>query len=137
MRFRSEEGTRDVVPGKAVQRTAGQGDGPREHSGAAGAARGGDARLVTVPCIGPPSYGSPMERCPIVLVCCASRKVFFSGIAWCRCREILRNSPTAMRILKAALNAAEDGHAGIQELGGNATMLFYQSEEGSEVGLTW
>ncbi|PNH09997.1 1,4-Dihydroxy-2-naphthoyl-CoA synthase, peroxisomal [Tetrabaena socialis] len=52
-------------------------------------------------------------------------------VAWCR--EMLRNSPTALRILKAALNAAEDGQAGIQELGGNATLLFYQSEEGNEV----
>ena len=86
----------------------------------------------------------------------------------CRCREMLRNSPTALRLLKCALNAADDGHAGIQvtqvvpvaiadlrsvsrtpdacnvmpiahsrvrsqELGGNATMLFYQSEEGNEV----
>ena len=31
-----------------------------------------------------------------------------------RCREILRNSPTALRVLKAAMNAAEDGHEGIQ-----------------------
>lgn len=51
-------------------------------------------------------------------------------LAWCR--EMLRNSPTALRVLKAALNAAEDGQAGIQELGGNATLLFYQSAEGSE-----
>ncbi|KAG2452876.1 hypothetical protein HYH02_002220 [Chlamydomonas schloesseri] len=51
-------------------------------------------------------------------------------LVWCR--EMLRNSPTALRVLKAALNAAEDGQAGIQELGGNATMLFYQSEEGNE-----
>lgn len=51
-------------------------------------------------------------------------------IKWCR--EILRNSPTAIRLLKAALNAAEDGQAGIQQLGGDATMLFYQSEEGAE-----
>jgi len=48
------------------------------------------------------------------------------------CREILRNSPTAIRLTKNALNAAEDGQAGIQDLGGSATMLFYQSEEGSE-----
>jgi naphthoate synthase len=47
-------------------------------------------------------------------------------------REILRNSPTALRLLKSALNAAEDGQAGIQQLGGDATMLFYQSEEGNE-----
>eukprot|EP00877_Chromochloris_zofingiensis_P015125 jgi/Chrzof1/9867/Cz04g19010.t1_ECHID[v5.2] len=51
-------------------------------------------------------------------------------LVWCR--EILRNSPTALRILKSALNAAEDGQAGIQQLGGDATMLFYQSEEGNE-----
>eukprot|EP00271_Cylindrocystis_brebissonii_P015556 TRINITY_DN38480_c0_g1_i1.p1 TRINITY_DN38480_c0_g1~~TRINITY_DN38480_c0_g1_i1.p1 ORF type:complete len:346 (+),score=63.08 TRINITY_DN38480_c0_g1_i1:57-1094(+) len=48
------------------------------------------------------------------------------------CREILRNSPTAIRMCKAALNAAEDGHAGLQELAGNATLLFYGSEEGNE-----
>lgn len=53
---------------------------------------------------------------------------------WHRCREILRNSPTALRVLKSALNAAEDGQAGIQQLGGDATLLFYQSEEGNEVG---
>lgn len=51
-------------------------------------------------------------------------------VLWCR--EMLRNSPTALRVIKAALNAAEDGQAGIQELGGAATLLFYQSEEGSE-----
>jgi hypothetical protein len=47
---------------------------------------------------------------------------------------MLRNSPTALRVLKSALNAAEDGQAGIQQLGGDATLLFYQSEEGNEVG---
>jgi naphthoate synthase len=51
-------------------------------------------------------------------------------LVWCR--EMLRNSPTALRVLKSAMNAAEDGQAGIQELGGHATMLFYQSEEGNE-----
>lgn len=48
------------------------------------------------------------------------------------CREMLANSPTALRVLKAALNAADDGHAGLQELGGNATLLFYGSAEGNE-----
>jgi len=48
------------------------------------------------------------------------------------CREMVRNSPTALRMIKAAMNAQEDGAAGIQELGGHATMLFYHSEEGSE-----
>lgn len=47
-------------------------------------------------------------------------------------REILANSPMAIRCLKAALNADCDGQAGLQELAGCATMLFYQSEEGQE-----
>jgi len=51
-------------------------------------------------------------------------------IQWCR--EILANSPLAIRCLKAALNADCDGQAGLQELAGNATMLFYMSEEGQE-----
>ncbi len=48
------------------------------------------------------------------------------------CREILANSPMAVRCLKAALNADCDGQAGLQELAGNATLLFYMSEEGQE-----
>lgn len=51
-------------------------------------------------------------------------------IQWCR--EILANSPMAIRCLKAAFNADCDGQAGLQELAGNATMLFYMSEEGQE-----
>lgn len=51
-------------------------------------------------------------------------------VKWCR--EMLRNSPIALRCLKAALNADCDGQAGLQELAGNATMLFYMSEEGQE-----
>ncbi len=51
-------------------------------------------------------------------------------VQWCR--EILANSPTAIRCLKAALNADEDGQAGLMELAGNATSLFYQTEEGQE-----
>ncbi|KAH9773216.1 hypothetical protein KPL71_013271 [Citrus sinensis] len=47
-------------------------------------------------------------------------------------REILRNSPTAIRVLKSALNAVDDGHAGLQALGGDATLIFYGTEEGSE-----
>ncbi|HEX9879319.1 MAG TPA: 1,4-dihydroxy-2-naphthoyl-CoA synthase [Candidatus Binatia bacterium] len=47
-------------------------------------------------------------------------------------REILANSPIAIRCLKAAMNADCDGQAGLQELAGNATMLFYMSEEGQE-----
>jgi len=48
------------------------------------------------------------------------------------CKEILANSPMAIRCLKAALNADCDGQAGLQELAGNTTMLFYMSEEGQE-----
>jgi naphthoate synthase len=48
------------------------------------------------------------------------------------CREMLQNSPTALRFLKAALNADCDGQAGLQELAGSATLLFYQTEEGQE-----
>ncbi|MBN2525522.1 MAG: 1,4-dihydroxy-2-naphthoyl-CoA synthase [Deltaproteobacteria bacterium] len=51
-------------------------------------------------------------------------------VQWCR--EMLANSPMALRCLKAALNADCDGQAGLQELAGNATMLFYMTEEGQE-----
>ncbi|GJN18161.1 hypothetical protein PR202_gb05294 [Eleusine coracana subsp. coracana] len=51
-------------------------------------------------------------------------------VKWCRL--ILRNSPMAIRVLKSAINAADDGHAGVQELGGNATLIFYGTEEAKE-----
>ena len=51
-------------------------------------------------------------------------------VQWCS--EILANSPTAIRCLKAALNADCDGQAGLQELAGNATMLFYMTPEAQE-----
>lgn len=47
-------------------------------------------------------------------------------------REILEKSPIALRFLKSAFNADTDGLAGIQELAGNATMLYYMTEEGKE-----
>lgn len=47
-------------------------------------------------------------------------------------KEILEKSPLSIRCLKAALNADCDGQAGLQELAGNATMLYYMSEEGQE-----
>ncbi len=51
-------------------------------------------------------------------------------IQWCR--EILANSNIAIRLLKAGMNADCDGQAGLQELAGHATMLFYMTEEGKE-----
>lgn len=47
-------------------------------------------------------------------------------------QEIMANSPMAIRCLKAALNADCDGQAGLQELAGSATMLYYMTEEGQE-----
>ena len=47
-------------------------------------------------------------------------------------REILSKSPLAIRCLKSALNADCDGQAGLQELAGNATLLYYMTEEGQE-----
>jgi len=52
------------------------------------------------------------------------------AVTWAR--EILANSPTAIRFLKAAFNADTDGLAGIQQLAGDATRLFYMTDEGSE-----
>jgi naphthoate synthase len=52
------------------------------------------------------------------------------GVKWAR--EILGNSPLAIRCLKSALNADVDGQAGLQELSGNATLLYYMSEEAKE-----
>jgi len=52
------------------------------------------------------------------------------GVRWAQ--EVLANSPIAVRCMKAALNADCDGQLGLQELAGQATMLFYMSEEGQE-----
>lgn len=51
-------------------------------------------------------------------------------VAWCK--RILEHSPLALRCLKAGLNADCDGQAGLQELAGNATLLFYMTEEAQE-----
>jgi naphthoate synthase len=52
------------------------------------------------------------------------------GVKWAR--EILQNSPLAVRCLKSAFNADVDGQAGLQELAGNATLLYYMTEEAKE-----
>ena len=51
-------------------------------------------------------------------------------VQWCR--EMLRHSPLALRVLKSGLNAADDGLAGLQQLAGDATLLFYMGEEAQE-----
>ena len=53
-----------------------------------------------------------------------------TAVAWGR--RILQHSPTAIRCLKAAMNADCDGQAGLQELAGQATQLFYMTEEAQE-----
>jgi naphthoate synthase len=51
-------------------------------------------------------------------------------VAWAR--KMLQNSPLALRMIKASMNAADDGLAGIQQLAGDATLLYYMSEEARE-----
>ena len=48
------------------------------------------------------------------------------------CRELLRMSPLSLRLLKAGSNAGMDGLAGVQQLAGDATLLYYMSEEAQE-----
>ncbi|HXA80130.1 MAG TPA: 1,4-dihydroxy-2-naphthoyl-CoA synthase [Opitutaceae bacterium] len=57
-------------------------------------------------------------------------KLEAEGVKWAR--EILGHSPLAIRCLKAAFNADVDGQAGLQELAGNATMLYYMTDEAKE-----
>ncbi len=51
-------------------------------------------------------------------------------VEWCR--EMLVHSPLALRMLKASMNAVDDGLAGIQQLAGDATLLYYMTEEAQE-----
>ena len=52
------------------------------------------------------------------------------GLQWAR--EIMQHSPLAIRLLKASMNADVDGQTGLQQLAGDATLLFYMTEEGQE-----
>jgi naphthoate synthase len=52
------------------------------------------------------------------------------GVKWAS--EILQHSPLAIRLLKASMNADVDGQTGLQQLAGDATLLFYMTEEGQE-----
>ena len=56
-------------------------------------------------------------------------------VAWCR--ELLAMSPLALRLLKSGANAGTDGLAGVQQLAGDATLLFYMSEEAQEGRDAW
>lgn len=56
-------------------------------------------------------------------------------VQWCK--QMLQHSPLALRCLKSAFNADLDGQAGIQELAGNATLLFYMSDEAQEGRDAW
>ena len=58
------------------------------------------------------------------------KKLEEEGVQWAK--EILEKSPLAIRLLKSAFNAELDGQAGIQEFAGNATLLYYMSEEAQE-----
>lgn len=66
----------------------------------------------------------------LVITVVPLEKLEAETVQWCR--EMLANSPLALRCLKAALNADCDGQAGLQELAGNATLLYYMTEEGRE-----
>ena len=57
------------------------------------------------------------------------------GFDWAK--QILHHSPLAIRCLKAAFNAEIDGQQGIQELAGNATLLYYLTDEGEEGRKAW
>ena len=57
-------------------------------------------------------------------------KLESTTIKWCK--KILEKSPIALRLLKSSFNAELDGQSGIQELAGNATLLYYLSEEAKE-----
>lgn len=58
------------------------------------------------------------------------KDVEIETLKWCD--EMLTKSPTALRFIKAAMNADTDGLAGLQQFGGDATMLFYESDEAKE-----
>ncbi|KAK1268857.1 1,4-Dihydroxy-2-naphthoyl-CoA synthase, peroxisomal [Acorus gramineus] len=73
---------------------------------------------------------SEAEKMGLVNAVVPLEKLEQETVKWCR--EILRNSPTAIRVLKSSLNAVDDGHAGLQELGGNATLIFYGTDEAKE-----
>ena len=58
-------------------------------------------------------------------------KVEDETVAWCK--DIMKHSPTALRFLKAAMNADTDGLAGLQQMAGDATLLYYTTDEAKKV----
>jgi naphthoate synthase len=70
------------------------------------------------------------ERMGLVNKVVPLEELELSTVAWCE--RMLSHSPLALRMVKASLNAADDGLAGIQQLAGDATLLYYMSEEAQE-----
>jgi len=70
------------------------------------------------------------ERLGLVNAVVPLAELEVTTVAWCE--RMLGHSPLALRMLKASLNAADDGLAGIQQLAGDATLLYYLSEEAKE-----
>ena len=70
------------------------------------------------------------ERMGLVNTVVPLEELEITTIAWCE--KMLNHSPLALRMLKASMNAADDGLAGIQQLAGDATLLYYMTEEAQE-----
>ena len=70
------------------------------------------------------------ERMGLVNTVVPLEELEITTIAWCD--KMLNHSPLALRMLKASMNAADDGLAGIQQLAGDATLLYYMTEEAQE-----
>ncbi|HEU5301822.1 MAG TPA: 1,4-dihydroxy-2-naphthoyl-CoA synthase [Acidimicrobiia bacterium] len=70
------------------------------------------------------------ERMGLVNAVVPLEELEVTTVAWCA--KMLDHSPLALRMLKASMNAADDGLAGIQQLAGDATLLYYMTEEARE-----
>jgi naphthoate synthase len=76
-------------------------------------------------------YGAEeAERMGLVNTVVPLEELEVTTMAWCT--KMLQHSPLALRMLKASMNAADDGLAGIQQLAGDATLLYYMTEEARE-----
>ena len=97
-------------------------------AGRPGRGQEGQGDLVPLPAVqraGGQGNGSGQHRRP-------AGRLETETVAWCR--EMLRLSPFALRLMKASFNAAEDGYAGIQQLAHDANLLFYATDEAKEGG---